>query len=487
MRHWLTLAVIGGLLLSAACKDNKDVIAPSVDLTTPVSGDTLMPGDTITITAHATDNKAVKVVEFYRDTVKLGQQEVGTSGNYSLTWDVPLETLGAAHVLVVKAFDGADNSATDSAVVYIRRTGGGPKYHGGSISASETWYPTVNPHICTTDVTISAGATLTILPGCDVRFAAGAGIKVGQGGAGDLVAVGKPDSLIVFTSNAATPARGDWSGLGFFEMTGTSTRLSYCTVSYGGPSSGAAIVVDGSAAAVVDNCTIEQSAGYGTWYANNGRFAGFSDNRITNCGSYPVRVKAEHIGDIGTGNQLTGNAEGFDGVYVDGSAVTATALWRNPGVPYRVNGAIAIGGTSQPVVTIEPGTTISIGQNSGISVGENLLPGALKADAFGGQRIVFTSLAATPGRGDWAYLYFYPTAIMDQCKLVNCRIAYGGRNGDGEVYLYDANFEISGCAIDSSGGYGIYLDGNPGSLPDPAALRASNTFQDNELGDIYGP
>lgn len=486
MRYWLTLAVVGGLLLSAACKDNKDVIAPSVSLTTPADGDTLMPGDTIAITAHATDNKAIKVVEFYVDAVKFGQQEAGTGGNYSLTWDVPTETLGAAHVIAVKALDDAGNFATDTAAVYVRRTGGGPKYHG-TISASEIWNSTVNPHICTTDVVISGGATVTILPGCDVRFAAGAGIKVGRGGAGDLVAVGKTDSLIVFTSIATAPARGDWSGLTFAEMAGTSTRLSFCTVSYGGLSAGSAILVDGSAAATVDNCTIEQSAGYGVWYANEGRFAGFHDNKVTSCGSYPVRIKAEFIGDIGTGNQLTGNAEGFDGVYVDGSTVTASSSWRNPGVPYRINGTVAIGGASQPVVTIDPGTTISFAQNSGISIGENLEPGALKADASGGQRIVFTSLTGAPSRGDWAYLYFYPTAIMNQCKLVNCRIAYGGRNGDGEIYLYDANIEISGCAVDSSGGYGIYLDGDPGNLPDPAALRANNTFQDNRLGDIFGP
>jgi len=115
------------------------------------------------------------------------------------------------------------------------------------------------------------------------------------------------------------------------------------------------------------------------------------------------------------------------------------------------------------------------------------LPGGLKADATGGQQILFTSTAVTPSRGDWQYINFDLGTIDGESKLKNCKFQFGGRNMDGEIYLYNANPEISGCAVDSSAGFGIYLDGTASELPDPAVLRANNTFTDNALGDIFGP
>jgi hypothetical protein len=177
----------------------------------------------------------------------------------------------------------------------------------------------------------------------------------------------------------------------------------------------------------------------------------------------------------------------MDAVFVVGSSVTTSGTWRNLGVPYRFSGDVLIGDASQPVVTVEPGTTIKLELNTAITIGYNLLPGALKADATGGQQILFTSTAATSRPGDWLYIYFDLGTIDSESKLKNCKFQFGGRNLDGEVFLYNANPEITGCAVDSSAGYGICIDGDPGELPDSLALLTNNTFSGNARGDVGRP
>ena len=53
--------------------------------------------------------------------------------------------------------------------------------------------------------------------------------------------------------------------------------------------------------------------------------------------------------------------------------------------------------------------------------------------------------------------------------------------------LDHVSFEIRDCAVDSSAGYGIYLDGDPGNLPDPDSLVLNNTFSGNRLGPVRRP
>jgi len=483
MRELLASIAAVLLLALAGCPGEKDTISPTVDITAPGNGDSLV-ADTITITAHATDNKGVSVVRFYLDTVQFAQDSVADAFNYSAVWNAVAESLGGTFNIKVTASDSAGNLATDSIIIYTRRTGGGPKYHGGPLTASEVWYVTGNPHICTSAVVIDGGHKLTIEPGCEVRFRAGTGIAVGEGSGGELAAVGKPDTLIQFTSDSSAPGPGNWTGIAFHANTVPTTHLSYCAMDWGGVPSSGALVARPGAQFAVDHCTITRSAGAGLFCATGGHPTTFTDNTITGSMDYPIRIEAGYLGFIGAGNVLTGNASGMDAIFAAGSGVAASATWRNLGVPYIVNGDVLIGDASSPVVTVEPGTTIKLAQNAAITIGYNQLPGALKADATGGQQILFTSSSPTPHRGDWLYIYFDLGTIDSESKLKNCKFQYGGRNQDGEIYLYDAKPEINGCAVDSSAGYGIFLEGNWSELPDTMALLNNNTFSGDSLGGV---
>ncbi|BFM06370.1 right-handed parallel beta-helix repeat-containing protein [Halioxenophilus aromaticivorans] len=104
----------------------------------------------------------------------------------------------------------------------------------GVLTGDETWSNTVQ---ITGDITVPVGTTLTVEPGTTIQFQA---LSDDQGGGsessrpeliveGDLVALGTQAAPIVLTSNAASPAAGDWGGI---HQNGGDVSLAYTTVQY---------------------------------------------------------------------------------------------------------------------------------------------------------------------------------------------------------------------------------------------------------------
>lgn len=124
----------------------------------------------------------------------------------------------------------------------------------GTVTANQTWRGTID---ITGDVVIEDGATVTIDPGTQVRFAAGADDQEGGGttpitdppfpndpaiapsqissisvSGGALRAVGTETEPIVFTSASTTPAWGDWHSIQY-NQTGSGLVLQYTVIEYG--------------------------------------------------------------------------------------------------------------------------------------------------------------------------------------------------------------------------------------------------------------
>jgi hypothetical protein len=318
------------------------------------------------------------------------------------------------------------------------------------------------------------------MPGCIVKFASGAGFSVGWTTPGELQAVGKPgaDSMIYLTSNSATPNPGDWAGIDFFEGTRTTSRFSYCEINYGGLDIYGAVNLDWGGSILMDHTTIKNSLGCGIWTGDHtGYVGGFIGNTITQCGTYPLRISAVNLSKLTSGNTLTGN--GTDAIYVIGGGITETGTWKNQGVPFLLAGDVTIGDPSGPVLTIEDGSTVKVNAGLSISLGYTV-PAGLVAN-----NVTFTSASGNPQRGDWYGIQFNGACVDAECRLTNCTISYGGGDDLGNVWTYDAIPTITGCNINNSKGWGIYLDGT--EYPNPDDLEANNTFSNNLLGNVRRP
>lgn len=95
------------------CATAGDTEVPAIDLTTPASGATI--ANTSTIAANATDNVGITKVEFY---INGSLKSADTTSPYTYNWD----TAGAQNgntSLMVKAYDAAGNSNSDSVQVMV--------------------------------------------------------------------------------------------------------------------------------------------------------------------------------------------------------------------------------------------------------------------------------------------------------------------------------------------------------------------------------
>lgn len=460
----------------------QDTISPSVLLHAPRRGDTL-ERDTVLIKAWATDNTVLEKVEFYVGATKVGEDLAGVSDTFTFDWDASAATPGSLLLIKATAIDTAGNTADDTLSVRITQFTG-PTYHNGDVTTSETWGALAGPHIVTAVIDIRNGARVTVEPGATVLFDAAAGLTVGSGGNGELIAVGSADSMIRFTTRGDTTP-GAWKGIHFDGGAGSACRLSYCDVAYGGEASGGAVATYGGAIVTVDHCRISSSAGKGvTLDDQGGHVAGFVYNRISSCASYAAETYADLTRHFGVGNILSPNA--VAGLLVHGDTIRSSLEWPSTGTPYVISGDVTVAAAGSPVLTVNAEASVNFLQGGRLLVGMGGLPGALSA--VGGLRpLRFSSASVNPQYGDWTCIAFGPDAVDADCRLINCQVDHGGDQllTQGMIVITDALPTIQGCMIQYSATWGIYLEGS--QYPDPDVLEQQNTFTANALGNVRRP
>jgi hypothetical protein len=97
----------------------------------------------------------------------------------------------------------------------------------GGIYSNTTWTLANSPYIVVDTVVVFPGVKLTIDPGVEVRFEANKQIEIRQS---TLVAAGTAADSITFTSNAASPGAGAYSGI--YLHNSDSVSLAYCNFRY---------------------------------------------------------------------------------------------------------------------------------------------------------------------------------------------------------------------------------------------------------------
>jgi hypothetical protein len=483
MRQGLMFAALCSLIVLVSCgDDNKptDSTDPEIAILVPAANATVTDGDVL-IQAEATDNEDVAKVEFFIDGTKIGEDLTGTAHVYEYTWDASGLTSGSIHAIRARAIDTSDNDADATISVTVVACPAGTSVHSEDITTNETWYACRNPHIVTGAFSVWQGGSLTIEPGCIVKF--DAGVSIYCAGDGTIIAAGTPALPILFTSNDPVPTRGDWDGIDI-ESTQPETHFSYCTIDYAGAEDGQALYLAWGGVLRMDHSTIRNGAGRGIYYEHGGHVEQFNNNTITDCANYPLALDPDYVRHLGTGNHYTGNAPGYDAIEINGAGMETSGTWRNQGVPYRITegSEVWVGGQVTPVIlTIEAGTTIEFEADAGMTFGYTILSGLI-AEGTSTSPITFTSAASSPQPGNWRQIWIAGDSIDAECRLSHCIFEYGGGQDYGNLLVSDALPQINDCTFGHSSAYGIYLNGL--EHLDPAAVEEANVFSDNASGNV---
>lgn len=324
---------------------------------------------------------------------------------------------------------------------------GDPVTHVGSITGNEEWGGG-SLHQVTNDLTIAAGAQVTLSPCAQVLIKPGAWFYVN----GRLVARG--DALHPIT------IKGDGGRFNSISVrTPGTVDLGYVTIENAGanPQStwGAALIGEGawpvSRPIAVDHVTITDAAGYGVALRGYTAFTvGSAELTITNSGKvaptypYPVRMSLNTTGSLPSG-QYTGN--GVDEIQLVGEnphfSVEIDDVLHDRGVPYRMGGNGAAGELriglmgGLPTLTIEPGVTVKIDSGTGttgrVYVGVAMSTGQLVAVGTAAKPITFTTAAATPAPGSWIGVDF-ANPVSAGSRLEHVSIEYAGAPGGASGY-----------------------------------------------------
>ncbi|MCD6502538.1 SUMF1/EgtB/PvdO family nonheme iron enzyme [bacterium] len=166
-------------LAFAGCeKKSIDNDPPTVEITSPLAGDGVVPP--VEITANASDNDLVESVEFFADDSSIG---IDFDAPFAVEWDVSSLDDLSPHTLSARAADGSGNVAVDGGVdIWINKTGWNfalsqiattansvtlawPPYPSGG--GSYAVYFSENAGVSTSDTSVSAPDTAIVISGLE--------------------------------------------------------------------------------------------------------------------------------------------------------------------------------------------------------------------------------------------------------------------------------------------------------------------------------
>jgi filamentous hemagglutinin family protein len=375
-----------------------------------------------------------------------------------------------------------------------------------------------NPWLVTAagvDVEGPSSPVLTIDPGVNVAFAAGAFLEVGVLQSGGLVANGSAASPISLASSVPGASPGAWVGVVMGPSTLSTSALAYVTVSNAGgatqpPTMPGGIIAYSDSATLrlsLSHVTVQHSAGSGVVFG--GPSAGFAPNsgNLTlsewDSSGYPIVIDANQAGTVpitftstsAAGDNVIALACQVVGTCGNPMTVDHSQTWPTQAIPYAVVTASGVqidgAATSTATLTIAAPNTVMFVDGASLQVdGLAKGQGQLQANGTALNPIIFKSIDPTPTAGSWAGINLVVTSSnsLSGTSLSYCNIqdgsgfsvAYLGTTYFGEVVVGqvgDQGFQgpsITHCNISDYTVCGILTVGLSGATT--AGYDAGNAF-----------
>lgn len=337
---------------------------------------------------------------------------------------------------------------------------------GGSEGGTETGEPSgectpVEQTDLDADLTLDAGcyevgtllsvssSTLTLLPGVDLRFAAGAGLQIAAGGV--LVAAGDGEAPVMMSAD--DPDAGAWAGLHFFGAASSNNVLGHVELHDAGAGTpGAAVALTAGARVRIEASTIADNPALGI-LVDQASTLELAASTVT-ANDAPLRVGIESVAGIAADNLLDGNDE--DIAYVTGTTLTTDATWPAIGVPLHPEADVVL----QAHLTLAAGTVLAMDQERSITV---TTQGALTT--VGTQDAPVRITGQTQEVGFWKGISF--ESQTNENFLEGASIEFAGStqwNGDEDsraaLWLpEDGKVILRDSAVTGSGWYGLWTYG----------------------------
>ncbi|MBN3036179.1 MAG: right-handed parallel beta-helix repeat-containing protein, partial [Bacteroidales bacterium] len=372
-----------------------------------------------------------------------------------------------------------------NSVPHITRSVSTVYVNGGTQSINRRWYYFGGDYVVLTDLVVAKQndkVRLTIEPGNTVKADTNAMIQIGQyiyynqNYGGEIWAIGKPDSLITFTSRNGQA--GGWDGLYFHYNSDSFTSesfLEYCTVEKGKDFN---VRCSDSREPTITNCTINGSNGY--------------DIHAANPNSVPEVFATNSTIYISAGTQ------GID------------ITWHNFGGEYVVVGDVVVAKqNSHCRLTIEPGVVVNFDTACVLQIGQYIYfnqnyGGEIYAEGTYDSLIVFRPWNNYPGGWEGIFFHDYSDSFGSVSSLKYCVIREAEVNNvychtsnqpsfehvslvsssENGIRCHDASPYIRLCQIIDNDSLGVYLTGNSHPVIGDTAAFGCDLYGNGNY-DIY--
>ena len=354
---------------------------------------------------------------------------------------------------------------------------------------------------------------LTIDPGVTVAFSSGTTLFVGYNYAGELHAGAvSPAAATTFTADGST-APGFWNGIKFWTNATSGSYIKNASIRYGGVNNvsggiyvqacsptldavtvqnnayagisvwGGApqitgstlssnpwgVVIQNSATALLGTSTVSGNTSGGIYvgspaYPSVPSKPSLTTVAITGNTGFAISMDAKVSFTTATGLTVTGNTTNAIEIrgYTVGVICDMDTQWKSLSIPYVVTGDNYVEKANStaptPILTIDPGVTVSFNSGTNLYVGYNLA-GELHAGAVSpAAAVTFTANGSTtPGfwRGIKFWIYATPGSYIK-----NASVKYGGQdNVNGGIYVNASSPTIQYVSLQNNIYAGISVNG----------------------------